>query len=103
MTTRRNFILHAIPAATLVLATSGLASAQAAKVAETDPAALGLGYKHDASKVDTKKYPGYAAGRNCANCQLYMGKASDPWGACGAMGGKLVNAKGWCIAWATKA
>jgi hypothetical protein len=24
-------------------------------------------------------------------------------GACGAMGGKLVNAKGWCVAWVRKA
>ena len=105
MTTRRNFIFHVIPVATVALATSRLASAQApaAKVAETDPAAVGLGYKHDATKVDVKKYPGYAAGHNCANCQLYAGKAGEPWGACGAMGGKLVNAKGWCMVWAKKA
>jgi hypothetical protein len=103
MTSRRNFIFHVIPAASVALVTSRIASAEAVKVAETDPAALGLGYKHDASKVDTKKYPGYAAGHNCANCQLYMGKAGDSWGACGAMGGKLVNAKGWCVVWAKKA
>ena len=65
--------------------------------------AVSLGYRHDASKVDAKKFPAFAAGRNCANCQLYQAKAAEAWGACGAVGGKLVNAKGWCIAWVKKA
>jgi hypothetical protein len=103
MISRRNFVLHILPAATVALATSRIATAEAAKLAETDPAALALGYKHDAGKVDSKKYPNYAAGHNCANCQLFQGKASDAWAACGAMGGKLVNGKGWCLAWAKKA
>lgn len=102
MTTRRNFIFCAIPAATLALTSSRMASAQATKLAETDPTAVSLGYKNDASKVDIKKYPAYAAGHNCSNCQLYQGKPADTSGACGVMGGKLVNAKGWCTVWAKK-
>lgn len=102
MTTRRHFVLT-IPAAALALAVARIASAQAAKLEETDATAVSLGYRHDASKVDTKKFPAFAAGRNCANCQLYQSKAGDAWGACGGVGGKLVNGKGWCVAWVKKA
>ena len=102
MTTRRRFILN-VPAAALALATARTASAQAAKLEETDPQAVALGYRHDATKVDAKKFPAYASGHNCANCQLFQGKPGEALGACGAMGGKLVNAKGWCVAWVKKA
>lgn len=102
MTTRRHFVLS-IPAAAFVLLATRVASAQATKLEETDAIAVSLGYRNDASKVDAKKFPAFAAGRNCANCQLYQAKADEAWGACGAVGGKLVNAKGWCVAWAKKA
>lgn len=102
LTTRRHF-LYALPAATLALGATRTASAQAARLEETDAVAVSLGYKHDASKVDAKKLPAYAAGSNCANCQLYPAKATDPWGPCAAVGGKLVSAKGWCAAWVKKA
>jgi hypothetical protein len=102
MTTRRH-IICAIPAATLALALNRKASAQPARLEESDSLAVSLGYKHDASKVDAKKFTTYVAGRNCANCQLYQGKAADPWAACAAVGGKLVNGKGWCAVWAKKA
>lgn len=103
MATRRQFILRTMPAAAALLAGGTAAFAQPARLDEKDPQAVGLGYKHDAGKVDPKKYPQWAAGRNCANCQLYAAKAADSWGPCGAVGGKLVNAKGWCIAWVRKA
>ena len=102
MTNRRLFI-RIVPAAALALATARTASAQSAKLEETDPQAVALGYRHDATKVDAKKFPAYAAGHNCANCQLFQGKPGEALGACGAMGGKLVNAKGWCVAWVKKA
>jgi hypothetical protein len=38
----------------------------------------------------------------CSNCALYTGKAGAADGPCGAFGGKLVKAKGWCSAWAKK-
>ena len=100
MTSRRQFIMTLVPAAAVLSGVTG-AHAQAAKVDEKDPAATGLGYKHDASKVDAKKYPQYKAGNNCGNCQFYQGK--DAWGVCPLLGGKQVNAKGWCTAWAKKA
>jgi hypothetical protein len=31
---------------------------------------MSLGYKADASAVDAKKYPQYAAGQSCAGCAL---------------------------------
>ena len=61
MTTRRHFILI-VPAAALALATARTASAQAAKLEETDPQAVALGYRHDATKIDAKKFPAYAPG-----------------------------------------
>ncbi|CAN5726829.1 high-potential iron-sulfur protein [soil metagenome] len=102
MKSRRHFLLQTIPAA-LSIGVVMRANAQEPHIEETAPAATALGYKHDASKVDSKKYPAYAAGKNCANCALYQGKASDAWAPCAAMGGKQVNAKGWCMAWAKKA
>jgi len=102
MTTRRQFVLTAVPAA-LVLGAVRAASAQPAKLEESDPTAMALGYKMDATKVDAKKYTTYAAGNTCSNCQLYSGKAGEAFGPCAAFGGKLVSAKGWCSAWVKKA
>ncbi len=102
MTTRRTF-LAAIPVTAIALTLTRKANAQPAKLEESDPMAVSLGYKHDASKVDNKKFASYAAGHSCANCQLYQGKAADAWAACAAVGGKLVNGKGWCAAWSKKA
>ena len=102
MTTRRQ-ALHLFTLAAATGAIGRQSFAQAAELAENDPQAVALGYRHDATKVDARKYPAWAAGRVCSNCQLFQGKPSDPWGPCGAMGGKLVNAKGWCVAWARKA
>ncbi|GGC65693.1 high-potential iron-sulfur protein [Undibacterium terreum] len=103
MTSRRQFVLLTSTAAGLLSSFSLSAHAQAAKLQESDPQALALGYKEDANKVDAKKYPAFAAGHICSGCALYQGKATDVSGACGAMAGKLVSAKGWCIAWAKKA
>jgi hypothetical protein len=102
MTTRRQFVLTAVPAVALALGARA-ASAQPAKLEESDPAAVALGYKMDATKVDAKKFTTYAAGNTCSNCQLYSGKAGDASGPCAAFGGKLVMAKGWCSAWVKKA
>ena len=96
--TRRTFLM--------TLAASGAALASAAhaqaKLDEKDPQAVALGYVADASKADTKKFPKYAAGQNCANCALYQGKATDAFGGCPLFAGKQVAGKGWCSAWAKK-
>ena len=103
MTTRRNIVLKLIPSAAALAFVGRAMSAEAARLEESDSLAVALGYQHDGSKVDGKKFPTYAAGKNCAACQLYTGKVGEPWGVCSAVGGKQVNAKGWCAAWAKKA
>lgn len=103
MTTRRTFILATVPAVAVAALASRSVSAQAARLDEADRAAVVLGYKHDATKVDKVKFPAYVTGRNCANCQLFAAKGSEEWAPCAAVGNKLVNAKGWCAAWVKKA
>ncbi|MFZ6846268.1 high-potential iron-sulfur protein [Undibacterium sp. RuTC16W] len=97
MISRRQFILQ-ISLASSALAGSQL-SAENTLLSESDPTAIGLGYKSDASKVDSKKFPDYVVGQECANCALYQGKSSDASGACSIFPDKLVTAKGWCSAW----
>ena len=102
MTSRRQFMFTIVPTAMALSAV--VTSARAAdKVDEKDPAAVGLGYKQDATKVDAKKYPTFKAGAACGNCQFFQGKASDAWGGCPLLGGKQVSAKGWCSGYAKKA
>jgi formylmethanofuran:tetrahydromethanopterin formyltransferase len=88
--------------ATSAGAFAALTHAQAL-VDEKDAQAAALGYVADASKVDVKKYPKFAAGQNCTNCALYQGKATDKAAACALFPGKQVAGAGWCSAWARKA
>lgn len=101
MNSRRKFIITIVPATLAIGAAPGVL-AQPAKADENDPAAKGIGYKVDGSKVDAAKYPMWAKDKKCSNCALYQGKA-EPWGACPLLGGKLVAANGWCSAWNKKA
>lgn len=98
MNSRRTFMIT-VAAAGAALTTAAQAQA---KLDEKDPQAVALGYVADATKADTKKYPKYAAGQNCASCALYQGKAGDAAGVCPLFAGKQVAAKGWCSAWAKK-
>lgn len=99
---RRAFLITSAGLASS-LAFTHQALADAPKLDENDPTAQALGYKHDATKVDKAKFPKYAAGEDCANCQLYQGKAGDEWGPCPIFGGKQVHKDGWCSAYAKKA
>ena len=99
---RRTFIIQSVVSAG-ALATTRLGQAQAPLVQETEPQAVALGYKNDATKVDQAKYPKYAPGQQCANCALYQGKPTDAAAACPLFAGKQVAAKAWCSAWAKKA
>ena len=114
MTSRRDFVLRLVPATAIgvsALAAAAPKTAAAAPkpaagpahISETDAIAVQMGYKNDATKVDKKKYPQWAAGRVCSGCALFQGKPTDAWAACPALGNKAVNAKGWCLAWAKKA
>lgn len=100
--TRRTFVIHSVVGAS-VLTTGSLAYAAPSMVLDTDPQAIALGYKTDATKADKVKYPKYAAGQDCANCALYQGKAGEAAGGCPLFAGKQVSAKAWCSAWSKKA
>jgi hypothetical protein len=99
---RRHFIIVAasLASASVLMDT---VKADTATASESDPTALALGYKSDATQVDKSKYAKYQPGQTCSNCQLYTGKPGDPSGACPILGGKLVSAKGWCSAYVKKA
>ena len=71
------------------------------RLSEDDPAASALGYRHDASQVDTAAYPRKTAEMACSNCALWQGGDAD-WGGCSIFPGKQVAAAGWCNAWAPK-
>lgn len=96
MKSRRTFFM-AVAAAGLA-ARVGPAHAQA-KVDEADDTAVGLGYRHDTTKVDNKKYPQHQASQKCNNCQFWQGSAADAWAGCAMFGRKQIAANGWCVAW----
>lgn len=95
---RRVFML------TVAATGAGLVTAARAQTMldEKDAQAVALGYVADAKRVDTKKFPKYAAGQVCTNCALYQGKATDKAGGCPLFGAKQVAGAGWCSAWAKK-
>ena len=98
---RRTFLLQVAACGSVSMLAAGTASAQA-KVDEKDPQAVGLGYLHDTTKVDNKKYPKHTNDQKCINCALFQGKPADAWGGCPLFGTKLVAGPGWCSAWAKK-
>ena len=104
-TSRRRFIKQTGTIALVSVAAPAAWAAQP-KLAEDDPIAIALGYKEDASQVDTQKYPKRAgesgATQFCNNCALYAEQA-DGFGTCTAIPGKLVAGLGWCNAWVPKA
>jgi hypothetical protein len=102
----------ALPAATALTGRLFGASAQAqapvVAAKETDPMAIALGYKEDATKVDTKKYPKRAGPDGptqfCRSCALYtVAKGTDPktvpTAPCAVLGNKAVKGGGWCNSW----
>jgi len=97
---RRTFLMTVAASGAALGATAAHAQS---KLDEKDAQAIALGYVHDATKADTKKFPKFAAGQLCNNCALFQGKASDAWGGCPLFPGKQVAGKGWCSAWAKKA
>lgn len=77
------------------------------KVTEDEPLAQAMGYKLDASAVDTVKYPKRAgdagAKQFCYNCALYAGEADAEFAPCSIFQNRLVAGKGWCNVWVLKA
>ena len=104
---RRDFLRDSIGAAAVAIAGPTLiaSTAHAAEppiLEESDPIAMALGYKADASQVDTSKYPKRSGEQGskqiCANCSLYQAR-DNAVGSCAAIPGKLVAGAGWCQAW----
>ena len=100
---RRIFMIHTAAGASALAAGNVMAQAAAPMLGEKDPAAIGLGYAADTTKVDAKKYPKHTKDQLCSNCQLYTGKPKEAAGPCPLFAGKQVAAKGWCSAWVKKA
>jgi High potential iron-sulfur protein len=99
-TTRRSFIATVAAAGATVMTNEAFAQT---KMDEANGQAISLGYMHDTTKVDGKKYPKHEKSQQCSTCMLWQSKASDPWGNCPLFAGKQVNAKGWCRSWAKRA
>jgi hypothetical protein len=95
--------LAAVPVVNLV----GLSVARASDLPHvdeaTDPTAIALKYKHDATQADraAAARPGLPPEEQiCANCQFVLGEGD--WVGCTLFPGKAVAAQGWCMSWAPK-
>jgi hypothetical protein len=105
---RRNFLKLSVKAGSGAIALSAIPIHLAAsdEVAEDEPLAQAMGYKADASSVDTAKFPKRAgeegAKQFCHNCALYAGTADDATAPCSIFQNRLVAAEGWCNAWVAK-
>lgn len=100
-TARRNFLKNAMLSAAAVSAAGyGLAAARPA-VAQTAQAEDGHAhdYVNDVADVDHARY---AEGQLCENCVFWTGEEADGWGGCQHpdFANVLVNAQGWCSAYA---
>jgi hypothetical protein len=95
---RRHFVrLTAVGLVGWPLAASLIArdATAAEPVSESDPKAVALKYRKDATKSSDRKDPAAF----CDNCNLYSGKSGDETGPCELLDGRLVAARGWCASW----
>lgn len=92
---RRSFVKVAAGA---LAAIPLVVNAQDSRLAEDDPTAVALGYKHKSSEVDSSKYSNHKADQLCSGCSLYTG-GKEAWGGCAIFPGKQVAADGWCSAY----
>lgn len=79
----------------LAAAFVGRGATAAEPVSESDPKAVTLKYRKDATKSPDRKDPAAF----CDTCNLYTGKPGDATGSCELFDGRLVTAKGWCASW----
>jgi hypothetical protein len=102
---RRKFIqlTTAAAAGCFVGVTPAAVADEPAKLAETDPQAVALGYVADSSTVADAARPQAVPNQHCANCSLLQGNDGDEWRPCQIFPGKVVSANGWCRVWAPKA
>lgn len=96
---RRTFAIQSMLGTAGVVAVR-LTQAEAAMLLETSPQASTLGYRAEASKVESTSYPKYAPGQKCASCQMFRARQPDTGpGSCAIFPGKLVSGEGWCNAY----
>jgi hypothetical protein len=96
---RRQF-LHVVPILWMgALGWMKGAVAQDAILKDSDPEAAAIEYRTEATQVEPSKYPKYARGQNCSNCNIFYADSGAPTGACGIVFGKLVAASGWCTSY----
>jgi hypothetical protein len=101
---RRRFLQRCLLGTGLASTFPGIPFASdAEKVDEGAALAVSMGYKHDALKVDTDRFPKRSGlqgeSQYCFNCALYQGDTDDAWAACEIFQNKQVAGKGWCNAW----
>jgi len=105
---RRDFLKLGIKASGGALALSAIPIhlVAADEVSEDEPLAQAMGYRADASTVDTSKFPKRAgdagAKQFCNNCALYAGAPEDETAPCSIFQNRLVKGAGWCNAWVAK-
>lgn len=105
---RRSFLKMGLKASGGALALSAIPVTliAAEEVGEDEPLAQAMGYKLDASAVDTAKFPKRAgeagAKQFCNNCALYAGSADDALAPCSIFQNRPVRGAGWCNAWVAK-
>jgi hypothetical protein len=106
MNTRRHFLRNFAATLSAPLALSPHLFGQGAPkeeiLKEDDPTAAALGYKEDTTKVDKVKYPQHKDEQVCEGCALAPVSKEGDRIACTAFQNKLVNKKGWCMAFAKK-
>jgi len=77
------------------------------KLSESDPVARSLGYVHEATQADSKRFRKRrrpdAAQQFCGSCRFYNQSELEGWGPCPMLQGKLVKETGWCKVWRAKA
>ena len=74
-----------------------------AKLDETNPTAVALGYRHDANEVDVGRFAKRASEEGkkqfCDNCLHFKSSDEEGWGPCAIFPGFVVAEKGWCNVW----
>ncbi len=106
---RRGFLIRGMKAGGGMLALSTIPIQLLADdmVSEDEPLAQAMGYKLDATTVDTARFPNRAgddgATQFCYNCALFAGEVDDEVAPCSIFQNRLVTGKGWCNVWVAKA
>lgn len=106
---RRNFLKLGVTAGGSALALTAIPINLVAgdEVTEDEALAQAMGYKKDASTVDTSKFPKRAgeegAKQFCNNCSLYAGEMDADSAPCSIFQNRPVRGAGWCNAWVAKA